>query len=431
MKSQAHESMIRKLVRAGFFLSVLNLLGGALGYVFQILMGRLFQPSEYALYSAIMALIVIFGSPVGAITLVISRQISNYRAKLNYELIPSYFIRIAKKLFLYAAILAPILFLILLDYVKKYTKSEEDSPIIMMFVILVLSAFYSINLAFFQGLQKFNWYGLLGLLGLALKIFFSCFLVWVGFGVAGGLGGIVLAISVTLGIGLIGLRYVFNGMLHSVPPSSNRYEGPVETIYAVLPVLIANTAFVAMTQMDVVFVNWYFSAELAGVYAAAAILGKAALFLPNGLVMALFPMVAENNTLNKDTSKILISASLLTFLMSILVSLAYWLFGDFLLYILFGGKYSEAAPILKWFGFVITPLSLVLIAEQYLIAKRKTLFCWLFLAALPVEFLAIHYWHSNLYSILYIVGSFGLVLLILGYLIMWRMYRVKSSQQKG
>lgn len=103
MKSQAHETMIRKLIRAGFFLSALNLLGGALGYVFQILMGRLFQPSEYALYSAIMALIVIFSSPVGAITLVISRQISNYRARLNYELIPGYFVRIVKKLFLYAA----------------------------------------------------------------------------------------------------------------------------------------------------------------------------------------------------------------------------------------------------------------------------------------------------------------------------------------
>ena len=320
-----------------------------------------------------------------------------------------------------------ISFLISSELIKKYTNSPSLVPVALLFLLIALNAIYSINIAFFQGLQEFSWYGYLGFLGLALKILICCVLVWVGFGVIGGLGGVAISIALTSLLGYFGLRGLFKPFqhIHQVIHRNGFTEKPI-SFKSVIPVFIANTSFVAMSQLDVVVVNWYFPGEQAGIYAAASTLGKAALFLPSGLIMALFPMVSEGSSKKSKTAPIFLWASAIALILCIIVSLVYWFFSTLILDLLFGAKYIEAAPILKWFGFVITPLSLVLIAEQYLIAKRQTLFCWLFLAALPVEFLAIHYWHSNLYSILYIVGSFGLVLLILGYLIMWRMYRVKS-----
>lgn len=428
MKSQAHETMIRKLIRAGFFLSALNLLGGALGYVFQILMGRLFQPSEYALFTAIMALLVLLSSPIGALALVVSRHISELHARSLQSLIPNFYIQLLKVLGIVGGMVMLIGFLISSELIKKFTNSPTLTPVVLLFLLIALNSIYSINIAFFQGLQEFSWYGYLGFIGLAIKILICCILVWVGFGVTGGLSGVAVSIALTTLSGYLGLRRLFKPFQcnHSEINKIESTEKPI-SFKSVIPVFVANISFVAMSQLDVVFVNWYFPAEQAGIYAAASTLGKAALFLPSGFVMALFPMVSEGNSKRSGTASIFLSASAIALILCLFVSLVYWFFSVPILNLLFGAKYIDAAPILKWFGFVITPLSLVLIAEQYLIAKRKTLFCWLFLAALPIEFLAIHYWHSNLYSILYIVGSFGLVLLILGYLMMWRMYGVKST----
>jgi len=94
---------------------------------------------------------------------------------------------------------------------------------------------------------------------------------------------------------------------------------------------------------------------------------------------------------------------------------------------LYGEKYQGAGEILRWYGFAILPLAVVLIAEQYLIAKRQVLFAWIFLFMLPVELLIIHFWHTQLWMILMIMGLFGSLLAIIGCTLMWRSFRLKDS----
>ena len=57
---------------------------------------------------------------------------------------------------------------------------------------------------------------------------------------------------------------------------------------------LANTFFGVMTQADVILVKHHFPPGEAGLYASASIMGKAVMYLPTAIIMALFPMVAAN-----------------------------------------------------------------------------------------------------------------------------------------
>jgi O-antigen/teichoic acid export membrane protein len=69
---------------------------------------------------------------------------------------------------------------------------------------------------------------------------------------------------------------------------------------------------------------------------------------------------------------------------------SYWLFGEWLIDRLYGRAYAGASVLLRWYGFAILPMALVMVAEYFLIAKGRVLFAWVFLGMAPLQVLAIH-----------------------------------------
>jgi O-antigen/teichoic acid export membrane protein len=177
-----------------------------------------------------------------------------------------------------------------------------------------------------------------------------------------------------------------------------------------------------MTQLDMVLVNYYFPSEQAGLYAAASVLGKAVLYLPGGLVIALFPMVAENHTKGEASARLFIQVTVVTASLIGLAALVYWWLGPWLITLLYGQAYAGAGELLSWYGLAILPMALVMVAENFLIAKGRVLFAWLFLGIAPLQLLAIHLWHADLLNVIVILGTSGAVLMALGFGTLWREY---------
>ena len=59
-------------LRSGLLLTGLNLAAGGLGYVYQVLMGRLLTPADFALFTALMALAVICAAPLNALVMLLA-----------------------------------------------------------------------------------------------------------------------------------------------------------------------------------------------------------------------------------------------------------------------------------------------------------------------------------------------------------------------
>ena len=78
--------------------------------------------------------------------------------------------------------------------------------------------------------------------------------------------------------------------------------------------------------------------------------------------------------------------------------------------LLYGQKYQGASELLKLYGFAMLPMTLVMVAEHFLIAKGRVIFAYVMMFFIPFVFLAAYTCHTRLIDIVYILtfGSWGL-----------------------
>jgi O-antigen/teichoic acid export membrane protein len=401
-----------KLVQASSWLLAGGVAGGILGYVFQIIMGRMLSVAEYGALSSIMAIYAIMSTPFQTIFMIVSRRVSVLKSQKNIDSIAKLFFVLNYKVAGISFIL--ILFFWFLPFIKKYLLIENSSQFYLLIGILISTTFFSINKAYLQGLQYFKWLSASGVLSNLFKTIIAIIFVYFGFGVSGALGGVFISTLITLVLTYFILHPTLN---------KNSTSSPSTTSFlfksASLAVLFANIAFATMTQIDMVLVKYFFSEQDAGLYAAASILGKAAMYLPGGVTMALFPMVAENHAKGTSSSNLMFQAVNITALLSLIGALFYYFFADYIILFLYGADYKDASIILKYFGFAILPMSLIMVAEYFLIAMGRVLFAYLFILVAPLQAIAIYYYHDTLLNVVTVLFVSGAVLVLVGYGLLW------------
>ena len=261
---------------------------------------------------------------------------------------------------------------------------------------------------------------------MALKILLVVSLVWIGCGVDGALVGVVAS---TLTANFV----VMTLLIKSAPQSGFQgSESACKTVFdlrRLVPVLVANVSMSIMMQLDVLLVNNFFSSLDAAKYAAAAILGKAILYLPGGLVLALFPMVAEAQAKASQVANYIITASLMTVAMCVTGVLFFWLAGEDLTLLFFGERYSGTEEILKYYSLAMLPMALLIVTEYFLMALGKVVYAWLSLRFAPIQVALIYFHHESLLDVVAIVGFSGLLLLVCGYLILFRLIKSNLRQE--
>jgi O-antigen/teichoic acid export membrane protein len=406
----------QNLARASAWLFIGSIATGILGYVFQVTMGRMLTSEEYGLFNAMIALLVLLSTPLTTLMMVVARKVSEYRARQDAGSITHfyYFINIRTVI---VGVLILCAYLFFASQIQFFLKVPSLILVYLLGALLLLTFLPVINNAFLQGLQSFIWISASGTLGALLKIFLAATLVWLGFGVAGALGGTILAVLAGWLITYVALhRRLMAG--RGLPFLAEHLS-----IKPALPVLAANVAFTVMTQLDIVLVNYYFPAHEAGLYSAASILGKGVMYLGGGITTALFPMVAENYARDKSSAGLLLQAAGLTTLLCGIGAVFYFLFGEMIIALLYGESYDGAGNILKYYGFAIFPMALVMVAEHFLIAKRRILFAYLSLLIAPLQLTAIYFYHDTLQMVVAVVGGGGLLLALIGYGVLWQIFR--------
>lgn len=405
-------------LRSGMLLTGLNLAAGALGYVYQVLMGRLLTPADFTLFTALMALAVICSAPLSALVMLLARRVSAFRAAGDLGRGRGLYGRTTVAMLLLGLVLAGLL-VACRGPIQGYLKAPRPLDLWLFGTATFVGFLAAVNSGFLQGLQRFAWLGGLGIASVLVKIAASIVLI-VAFhaGAAGALGGVLAAAVLVWACG----GFV---IMRSLPVAVTGAAGPATPFpwRSFLPATLANFALAALTQVDMVLVNRYFDTGLASQYAAASILGKAVLYLPGGLVLALFPLVAEQHARRQDSRGMITQAALATLAMCGAGAVFYALCGPWLVGLLYGPAYAEAGGLLAWYGFAVLPMALVVVAENFLLAQGRTLFVWLFLVIAPIEVAVIHVWHPGLRTVIAIVAGCSTVLAVLGYAILWRSLR--------
>ena len=416
MRRQVKQLFLGKLARASSWLVVGGVAGGILGYLFQIIMGRMLSVSEYGIFSALMAMIVVIGAPMATLSMIISRRVSTYRSEQDNGKLGYLFYWINRKLLLIAVVLI-VLVVFNIKPLQNFLLIEKSAHLYLLLIILLIAFPQAVNNAYLQGLQYFKWLSVSGVLATLLKIIIAVILIYFGLGVAGALGGVIFSTFIILILTYVVLR-------PSLSKNNASISNTTHLLFkSAMPVLLANVAFAVMTQIDMVLVKYYFSEQEVGIYAAASILGKAVMYLPGGIAMALFPMVAENHASGKSSAHLMFQAVGVTALLSLTGALFYYFFADSIIVLLYGNDYKEAANVLKYFGFAILPMALIMVAEHFLIAMGRVLFAYLFMVVAPLQLIAIYYYHDTLLDIVAVLSISGIILVVSGYGLLWRTFK--------
>ena len=416
MRHQVKQLFLGKLARASSWLFVGGVAGGILGYLFQIIMGRMLSVSEYGIFSALMAMIVVIRAPMTTLSMIISRRVSTYRSEQDNGKLGYLFYWINRKLLLIAVVLI-VLVVFNIKPLQNFLLIEKSAHLYLLLIILLIAFPQAVNNAYLQGLQYFKWLSVVGVLATLLKIIIAVILIYFGLGVAGALGGVIFSTFIILILTYVVLR-------PSLSKNNASISNTTHLLFkSAMPVLLANVAFAVMTQIDMVLVKYYFSEQEVGIYAAASILGKAVMYLPGGIAMALFPIVAENHASGKSSAHLMFQAVGVTALLSLTGALFYYFFADSIIVLLYGTDYKEAANVLKYFGFAILPMALVMVAEHFLIAMGRVLFAYLFMVVAPLQLIAIYYYHDTLLDIVAVLSISGIILVVSGYGLLWRTFK--------
>lgn len=410
-----------KLARASGLMFIATVGGGILGYVFQILMGRMLSVPDYGLFITLMALLSVVGVPLGTLNMVVSRRASDYRAQNQPERMAAMFWWVNRRA-LWTALTVVLCALPFTPWLRDYFHLES---LVSMWVFLLIAftvLFGFINTAFLQAQQNFRWLAINGLTVHGFKILFCGTLVYAGFKLNGALVGLVLALVAAWLLTYWPLR-------HSVALSkATMADGGHLSFRGTIPVFIANLAFAVMTQLDIILVNHYYNAHQAGVYAAASVLGKAVMYLPGAIAVAMFPMVAENESRSQGSAHIFFNATALTAGLSGAGALFYFFFADSIMSLFYGLKYQGAAELLRLYGFAMLPMTLVMVAEHFLIAKGRVIFAYVTILGIPFVLLAAQIYHDNLIDMVYILAACGWGLALVGFGVIGAQYWYQSGK---
>ena len=417
-----------KLFKASSMLFVCLMFGNISGFLFQAFMSRKLSIEEFGIMNSSLSIFIIISLPIQTLHTTIAGVTSRLKAKQAYNNILRLFSRMLSKVAI-AGTCGIIIFVLLGGYLREFLNIYSVYPLLIVGALAMLSFLLSVNYGILQGLQSFNYFGLLAGLNGFFKLVFGALLVYLGFGVEGALGGIALGVLVVFLSSAIILRNSLN-KLKSQDPNNN--EPPTYTLEGFsysMPVLIALLCFTSLTNIDLVLVKHFFSAEEAGNYAVAAILGKAVLFLPGAIVLAMFPIAAESHALKANSYHFLKKALAFAGLISGIGIQVYILFPELLVTVLMGAKHVSTAHMVRPYGLAMLPFVFLNIFMFFNLAVHRLRFLYTFIVGSLAEILLIYMFHNSLQQVIYILLSVGCTLLVANVFLAWDDMRKSDSKE--
>jgi O-antigen/teichoic acid export membrane protein len=160
----------------------------------------------------------------------------------------------------------------------------------------------------------------------------------------------------------------------------------------------ALAGYTTLINIDTFLANHFFTATMAGDYAAVAVAAHIAFFVPAALVTVAFPHLADGQG-TSDTSRNVFRQTLnISVVMGLLAAVFMTALPRWTISLLFGAKYAEAATILGQLSFASVAVG-VLILLVYLHLARRSLTALAPWLGVVVSVIAISIDHGSMASV--------------------------------
>lgn len=391
----------RRLFEEEGFLVGVVLVGNVGNFVFHIYMSRNLGADGYGALTALLSLLYVLSIPTMTIQASLAQFIAAHAAVDERGVARAYFSGGLRRMAALGAVVAVAL-LAAARPVSAYLHVADSRPVTLLALLLGLSLLAPVYWAGLQGLRLFHALGGCMLLSLGIKCGAGIGMVMLGGAVPSVLLALVLAVVVGM---LVARPYIRHGWQAAPAPATPPQFRPL-FVYAV-PVSLGFLALAPYANLDIILARHYLPAVDAGHYASTMILGKAFLFLPVGIVLALFPNVAHAVARDEDPRTLLWPALGLGAVLSLAGALVCVLIPGLLARLLIRSAEPAILPLIRAVGFAMTPAGLGTILLQYHLARKHWAAVPGILAVAAAFLLVVARWHSSAAQVMAAVGVCG------------------------
>lgn len=380
---------------------------GFFNLLYHLISVRLLAPQDYGTFNALISLIMFASMTFSPLGTALTRFFTEYITKRDFATLTSIFMKLIKRL-LIAGVLAFLFFFVISPPLARFLKTQIIYTIICGGII-ALSLFSLPVPSLFQSLQKFKTYSFIGIFSTFGKLIFGAFLMFLGWGVLGGLLGFLIAPILII---LVTLFFIPNIFKKEIGYTYNQVsvKASLIPIYKYFPpVSIAILSFTLLTNIDVVLVKHFFSPLDAGYYSIAQMVGKILLFLPSALAIVIFPKSTASYVNNSHSNKLLYKSLVLAGLLCGITSIFCFLFPDFILSILTAKSNPASSGLVGLFSLAMSFYALLWITVNFLLATHNLKFVLPLLFIAILETIFIYNYHSTLIVVLYILLIFSFI----------------------
>jgi O-antigen/teichoic acid export membrane protein len=369
--------------RAALWVLIATTIANVFAYGYQVVMARLLRPDDYAILTALFAILILESLGAQVIQSGTARLAAQYKARGEEAALHVFVRRWTTRVLVGASV--PGLLIMAAAPAIAPALSLPVVSVALLGVALWLSAPLTFTGGLLQGLGYFGWFGWYFIIQAVARLAIGVALVVAGFGVNGAFIGAVAALAAGLLLSLLPLAPLFRaarGAVHEIE------LGPAETRFFLLASVIM-LAYAALTNLDAIASRALLPATDAGAYAGTITMAKVVLFAPIAVGFVLLERTARAQARGEDTDRMLFLAFAFVLATSGAVTVAYLAAPAFFTALVVGAQYPLAATLIGPYAVAALLNALLALWIAHFIGRGEMRFGVLLAVAVAGEVVAI------------------------------------------
>jgi O-antigen/teichoic acid export membrane protein len=394
-----------------------TLISGLFGYLFHFIVSRQISVAQYGELQSLLSFLIIFGVFNSALSYFTIRHTSVFAAHEDYEANQEFSAYLLPKVFKLTLGLLLVFFVAspLLSHFFHFSSAFG-------FIIVSLATFFSTMTVIYsetlRGWQKFFLLSLAGVMTALVKLVSGVFLAFLSHKTA------IVSISFLLSsfAGWYLLKYFIQkeipagNLPQNVTGWKNKYFSETNIKKSIIEIFIFSLTLILVSNLDVILVKYFSSAETTGYYGAFSLLGKIVLWLNLSVVGIMLPEACSDGHTGKRLNKkhLLNSYTLMTLMAAGLIAVYYFI-PNLVINLFFGKKYLLDTQILWLFALMSYFLSLLILEANLSFARHNFRVVYFLAATEILMIMGLARYHTNLKEIVVVLSG----VFFLGYALMF------------
>ena len=332
--------------------------------VYQMAVSRVLPEEEFALLAAFIGVLTIISYPLSTLTTGLGHYCSLLRQEGRSGDVQRLLIKWIFLTSLPGSVFGSVM-LFFREPIAGFMHLERVAPVVIAGAVLPALFWLPMLTGVAQGMQRFGWCSLSGILGAITKLLLGAGFVWFVYPACGrAMLGHCAGVYVSSAVLAAGLFFVVQGGEKSAEhlPSMRMY-----LLRSLLPLM----AFAVLMNADVVLVTHYIPGHAA--FAKAATLGRIVAFLPMAVAMAMFPKVASSGGASAEHRRIFFRSFGYTSLCVAAAAIVCCVVPHLLLRLLFGIDAASVSMVqlTRLMALAMSASALLNVVVQFLLAQRR------------------------------------------------------------